>query len=463
MSIAESPSSIPVQDQLTAQPAQAERADSLQLLHKQVVAVNTETSVYPADAIGLANEAGGVSYSVVAELALPSGESGWGSHMAVIRSSEGSYDAFYLCGLHVDEQSGFASASDAPPTLLPQDGSTLWIDRADDAVSIRTLLGSNDTHTRGISRYHVGLAVQDGKLFIGDNSSNGTKFFATAVEQTGAEGREVIAIQPEDDYVAAHTRIVDRKALEAGLMTPTGKFAGRYRIDRNSEIGGSSLHTVDARSWGGGAEAIVIDSSKEGAAWYRHYRDTAVYLIQEKERETGTKANEQVVLQAIADTVDKNMTYDLAFVDETSRSLAALTTLATEARKINLGFYMSSQKGVCRHMALASAWLGGELKQLGYLRGKSTAEVNQHATNGAHEWMRYTAEDGTVTIIDVAHHYVGGPVAPGGWDYRRDEEKRSPVAPPKRIDTVKPGIRKRFKQFFAGLLRDNVQDHHNTR
>ena len=108
-------------------------------------------------------------------------------------------------------------------------------------------------------------------------------------------------------------------------------------------------------------------------------------------------------------------------------------------------------------MALACAWLGGELKQRHYLTGKTTAEVNQHAESGAHEWARYTAEDGTVTILDVAGHHVGGMVTKA-WDYRRPEEKRVVVPPPGRFDREKIKTKGRFAQFLHSVFKDVVEE-----
>ena len=99
-----------------------------------------------------------------------------------------------------------------------------------------------------------------------------------------------------------------------------------------------------------------------------------------------------------------------------------------DKRKVSLNYYLDYGKGVCRHMALATAWMGGELARNGILEGKATAEVNQRKKdNAAHEWARYTAKDGTVYILDPAQQYFGrldeSLERHGSWEYFRPGER----------------------------------------
>ena len=449
----------PHQAQTAPRSPHAERAETMQFMQNEVLLVDGQSPIYATEAIGLLGESNGTKHAVVAEVASSVSDTEWANHVAVVQSSDREGNrSFYLYGLHVDQVSGAVSAADVPPVLVPDNGATLWIGRtkSGNTMPASSLWGPGSHYGTFVSRYQTGFTARDGSLLITDASSNGTKYAAAVAERHSIEDQETVALQLEDPYKAEHTGVADVKALRKGLMTAEGTFAGRERITRDTEIGGGSPYTVDIRSWAAGSEAIVVDaSSKESAHWYRHYLDSALHLIRESEKQTGVKASEHTVLRAILDTVGSNMKYDLQFVDSAEKEFSA----DGEVRKVNLSYYMQAGKGVCRHMALASAWLGGELKQRGYLSGKSTAEVNQHATNGAHEWMRYTAEDGTVTIVDATNHYMGLPLAKGR-DYRREDEKRTIVAPPERLDTnaAETTIKGRFKKFFGQFLRDVVQE-----
>lgn len=441
----------------------AERADSMQLIHNQVVEIDSKRPVYSAEAIGLVSGSNGAEHVVVAELASSVSDTEWGKHVAVIKSSDKNGNStYYLYGLSVDKVTGEANAIDLPPVKLPDDGSTLWIGRDKSAVPADTLWGPGSVYSIQASRRQTSFTINNGELSIGDSSSNGTKLLGAFTELGGIENQKTVAIQlpARDPYAAEHTGFADIEALRKGFMTPEGKFAGRYRITRDTEIGGGSPHTIDIRSWQAGAEATVVDAnSKEIEHWYRHYLDGALHSIREEEKRTGIKATEDTVLQAILNTVKQNMAYDLDFVDNVSKEMVDDND---EIRKVNLSYYMAAGKGVCRHMALACAWLGGELKQQGYLKGKTTAEVNQHADNGAHEWARYKAEDGTITILDVAGDHKGGSLT-RKWDYRRKEEKQVIVPAPERIRTVETKAKSRFRQFFGRLFIEVIEESNNSR
>ena len=227
------------------------------------------------------------------------------------------------------------------------------------------------------------------------------------------------------DYESYHTLRADETAALRGLakLSPEGQklFTNRERIGRDTfPIEGM----VDIRSWQAGDEAIVVDSHTEPAG-YDKLRDAFG-------REQRWKPdNERSVLESIYKAVGTTLSYDMAHVDTIVQQV---TAISPDSRKANLGLFLEDGKGVCRHMALAASWLGGEAYLHGSLDGQLTAEVNQRNKDGnrdAHEWARYTSASGEVYIIDPAQNFFGTLAeasVKAGWEYFRPGEKEQLAA-----------------------------------
>lgn len=405
------------------------RADYMQGLHNDAIEfAENSPALYPAEDIGL--PAGGEKYdgAVIAEVAIPGENDENDRHFAIMRLTrkEDGRTGFAAVGLIADPETGKAKAvsASADTWLALNDGKSLTFGRSADAVSGDKLWGS--PYSRDVSRHHLTVARKEGKIIIEDTSSNGSRYITKGVVSPKREQQE-----ESDGYVAYHTLKAHEAAELRGMLKKSEKgrnaFWGRETIDRDSEIGGNSTATVDIRSWVAGAEAIVVDGKRpETKKFYDSYVDGVMGKLKQVAEFSGRGLKEDDVTKAIYETIVERMQYDLAHVNDWSNRLH---TLAPDHRKIDLAAYLEEGKGVCRHMALMAAWLGGEFKAKGYLTGKLTAEVNQKAEIGAHEWARYTDRNGKVTIIDPAQRYYGSLEASREWDYRRDEEKRPPTNP----------------------------------
>lgn len=228
---------------------------------------------------------------------------------------------------------------------------------------------------------------------------------------------------PPDPYMDAHTVGAEEAARLLGMMRTdqagVERFGGRETIGRDTfPIDGK----VDIRSWQGGAEAIVVDSKKNPEGY-----DPVRNRFQEQLAQQAD-TDERSVLGTIYDTVRTTMRYDLDGVEELNKRLGVAEK--TKTNKIGLEVYMDAGIGVCRHMALAESWLGGEAVESGLLpQGtKVTAEVNQHAERGAHEWARATLPDGSIYILDAAQGFFGTlqeAATRAQWDYFRPEEREA--------------------------------------
>jgi hypothetical protein len=291
-------------------------------------------------------------------------------------------------------------------------------------------------------------------------------------------------LPPSDDpgeFVASHTHSAEEMARIRGLMrteetTEQEVFAGHPTIGRDTfPVEGH----VDIRSWVGGGEAIVVDSKTESEG-YDKLRDAYGKRIREGD------GSERGTLKAIFESVSETMDYDLDTVNTWSASLGS-----SKHRKINLSTYLREGVGVCRHMALAASWLGGEAYEQGALPGAITAEVNQRNKEGqsdAHEWARYTSPTGEVYIIDPAQGFFGTleeSMTSAQWEYFRPGEKKAflagqltkhalensvisfegPQAPERVTD---PAVKERFLQYkntsrqFLGITRDHEKIANHT-
>lgn len=131
------------------------------------------------------------------------------------------------------------------------------------------------------------------------------------------------------------------------------------------------------------------------------------------------------VLQAVYDTIDANMAYDMDGVNS--------IVLARRGKKIDLSRFMQQGVGVCRHMALAAGMLLELHKHDGHIRGTPRVNRSERVDNvtgkqSGHAWTRYNTNSGKAIILDNAQHYLGAlessltRLPTEGWDYRTPED-----------------------------------------
>jgi len=388
--------------------------------------------LYSPEDIGMSPTTGNCTVNIVGEISLPVistdgqppkilNNRGGDARAAIVRLDRSDGVIMYrLQGLRMLED-GSMRAMSTPGSYLgsQHEGGTKVLGRHGDIKSYRMdddrlvsaadIWGPGMKYANDVSREQLVLSPEWFGLMLRDTSTNGTK--------VRTDRPPHVPRDEEEHYVAMHTQLANDLASRRGHLNERGEFFGRKVITRDTTMGGSHPEgTVDIRSWGskGEAEAIVVDKEKDPEPYETMYRRFASKL--------GKRPPEQKVLQAIYDAVRETMAYDLDYVNEISAQERAR---GSEHRKVNLGLYLGAGKGVCRQMALAAAWLGGEAAENGLLAGRLTAEVNQHDENGAHEWGRYTAPDGTVYIIDPTGFFgTLGESVKSGWSYFRKDEKQ---------------------------------------
>lgn len=197
-------------------------------------------------------------------------------------------------------------------------------------------------------------------------------------------------------------------------------FAERRLIARDSPIRGGVYYGTY------GGEAIVVDPNK--------YPDTYQqwYNLAKKAASKNGIVERGRVLEAVFDTVTKQMPYSQKGVDRLLKNIAHDKGQRTfeDGSKVELAVFMQRHVGVCRHQALAAGALLETFKDEGYIRGQISIDRNIRWSPGdepgGHAWTRYTSHGGEVMILDVAQQYFGklndSPQA-ARWNYLRPEER----------------------------------------
>jgi hypothetical protein len=313
--------------------------------------------------------------------------------MVVVRERRYGDDTYQVLGLSKDKE-GKSHINGYKVTL--EQGKEITIGREHDATQLW------DEADPEISRKHLKISLFGDRIYAQDISSNGTKAAGVVTGKTEPQ-------HETNEHIAFHTESAHELMLKLNsrseIMTRNGEtyVDGRVTVGRDTIIN-ADRPAIDIRSWQAGGESIVVDSKK-----YPEEFEELKSHYEKKLKQLGgrfRKKSEEMKLRAIFETVRETMEYDLNFVEDEERKVQRLAK--DGMRKIGLNKYLREGKGVCRHMALAVAWLGGELTQQGELDGMTTAGVNQRKSdNAAHEWARYTAADGTVYIIDPAQKKFG--------------------------------------------------------
>lgn len=315
-------------------------------------------------------------------------------------------------------------------------------DTSDETIGSKQLWPASDNFDDLISRQHITIQQDGNSVRLTDHSTNGT-YIAGATEMKYAS--------TEDDFghMASHTIRAEEIARSRGLLTRENKvakeiFAGREVINRDTV---DPEGMVDIRSWVGGGEAIVVDSKKAP----EEYVKLLVKCLEKLDK----VYTEKDMIKAIYETVSESMKYDLKFVNDFS------DTLESDHKKVNLEVYLGEGKGVCRHMALATQWLGARMlekhKNLAMFKDANfTSPVNQrNSDNAAHEWVRYTNSQGKVYIIDPAQQYYGTledlardqSKGVKRWEYFKDSDEKNKYIQQNLGElVVKKSIRDRFKR-----------------
>lgn len=177
-----------------------------------------------------------------------------------------------------------------------------------------------------------------------------------------------------------------------------GFFRGRHIIGRGTRIdqGVFFVKGID--------EACVVDGMRPELS------DAYLEII--SRMTVGEKLDKQLALQAAYDIATERIPYNLQKTNELVRAHPPGT-------KIDLGFFIGNEAGVCRHQALLAGLLLERLKDDGVLRGTVSVRRNCLGESG-HAWAEYETFNGLEMVIDPAQRYFGRKdesVLRGHWRY----------------------------------------------
>lgn len=189
----------------------------------------------------------------------------------------------------------------------------------------------------------------------------------------------------------------------------------RHLIGRDTNV----LNGIYTGAYGG--EAIVVDYDTM-PEYYDRLADSAL----DRALNPDGTVDKSLVLNSVFDVATELMPYSLEAVDAVNKKFNV-----GDFRKISLSAYVSNNAGVCRHQALLVTAMLEILKNRGVLHGEASIDRSVQWTEQGdpegHAWVRYTASNGQVYILDVAQEFIGtleqSQQKAYGWNYVRPGEQ----------------------------------------
>jgi hypothetical protein len=420
----------PIYDQDRYQPPIEEYRTNAVPMHirNETYLFDTGAMLYDPAQIGIDQSESDTKLSIMAEIELPSKHRRHGYKAVVMESTDAAGKTRYAVGgIDTDKEGNerfngkVVRLHPGRPLILGRDANLS--DHADNLVPAGALWRGAETYDEMVSGNHATLEITDGILSLSDSSTHGTKLIGARLDL-----EHTLGMQPPANalnFTDAALRKARKHNLLVKSLDSTKQYFGMGKerheiIDRETfPLDGK----VEVRSWGNGDSfAVFIDSAQNPHIYKEFYRDSITII---REKAAGNRPTEREILEGISDTVNAWMNYDLDFVEDLELQMMRRDS---HQRIVNLSTFLREGKAVCSQEALAAAWLGGAMNKNKLLTGKMTTEVSQdlHSLD-AHEWARYTSDDGTVWIIDPTHGFVGTleEVARDEslWDYFRPGEK----------------------------------------
>lgn len=188
-------------------------------------------------------------------------------------------------------------------------------------------------------------------------------------------------------------------------------YQQRHLIGRDTTIDGGVYYGTY------GGEAIVVDTQK-----YPKSYEVLLNDVIERSKSDGVVKRSNV-LQSVFDIVSEKMKYSKDGVSQIVGNLP-------DGTKIELSNFINSGVGVCRHQALLVGVLLERMKALGHISGDISVDRNKmwkpNGERSGHAWVRYTASNGLVAVLDVAQHkfmLLDDVDSRKDWNYLRPEEQ----------------------------------------
>lgn len=366
--------------------------------------LNDGAMLYPPEQVGLSErDANGNQLKVVAEVAVPASETEF-LRAVVVKHSGYDGKSFYRV-VALDDAYDEGERSRVSPMREEAPGLTLY-----EGISVigreksegegmspaQAIWGAAlvEASSQRMSRQHLVIGVRDGQVVLTSLASRGT-YVATDTPKIS------------EHISSAYTVSGLEEAQRQGALVADG-YSGQHKkldvLNRNKPVIDGS---VDLRAYGSGREANVVDSTDPS---YERLYDILYGALRhnlgEARKHTAGQYTDADVMQAAYDAVRQVMKYDLEAVN----AIIDREIIKSGSRDINLGSFMREGVGICRHMALAAAWVLNHAAERGLLsrRASAVSEANSvPEKQSGHEWARYTSADGTIYIVDAAYEYVG--------------------------------------------------------
>ncbi len=198
----------------------------------------------------------------------------------------------------------------------------------------------------------------------------------------------------------------------------TERVGDRYR-ERNTIHTGSAINgNVHFNGLQCDEEAVVVDYDRFSDEVSYGLSDIYQDAVQRYRDEFGDfdadTVKDHELAKCVYESVTENMAYDREYTDRIASKHDGETLSLQE-------FYVDVGRGVCRHMALATAAVLERMHEAGVLEGTGIINRNLDPDHDGHMWAEYVESTGRRLVLDPAQGTAGGPNPDTGtWDYHPD-------------------------------------------
>jgi hypothetical protein len=237
-------------------------------------------------------------------------------------------------------------------------------------------------------------------------------------------------LSEEQHFENPYTRLLLKELLasDPDFDPYDPRYRGRPIICHNSRITGGVFAST-ARG-----EAVVVDDTNEDRGFYDQLYERSLDILMQNGR-AGLSYEGRVVYAALQATREA-LRYDLDGVSDLLNDRAAALGIGDtwpDGKKADLSLFLLAGIGVCRHRALALGYLLERFKKDGHIKGTPTVDRNERWMSNqrdGHTWIRYSAPDGRIVIVDPTDNYVAtleGALADrtqnaNRWQYARPDD-----------------------------------------
>lgn len=291
-------------------------------------------------------------------------------------------------------------------------------------------IGRTKLHNIGIrtdtlmSREHCKVKIGNRGIVVEDTSTNGTY----VLHRTQGDSLPNWTDDQNQGWSADPDLLRDRFAIEKTRMATAGNVVavgtrdakiwlaggrrnimGRNLILPDTQVSGG----IDVQASKGGVIHYAVTVAKlgqEGPAYKKLLANTESWAADwDPNYNTTSTMSDPAAVAAVYHAVESTVQYSVEGIERLAQAHAA----NGHTPVLDIEDVLEARTGVCLEMALASGKMLEMLQANGRIPGGTVSIHSNTVWNpktekyGGHQWVRFTAEDGDIYIIDVAQRVHG--------------------------------------------------------